>query len=378
MCSSFAFGTVFFLSKNYNAGQIGVVLAVASILSVPAQSVAAAFADRSARVSMKQFTLVLAAAGAFLAALRFFFSNLPVAPAVLFILEQAVMNALEPLVNSLGVQAMNRGAQVNFGLSRGIGSITYAGVSVALGLFLKSGSCYVLPLFSVVLYAAFAVSVVKFPDERCAQVQGKAAFLGGPGRGGTGSAPGDRFFARENWRFFLLLAAVVLTFCSFIMTSSYLIQIMERVGGTAENVGIANGLAAAIELPGMVLFGVLIKKFRSGSILQAAFAVFVLKALAIMLSPNVASLYAAQILQFGSYALFIPASVYYVNEIVPEKDLAKGQAALTSAFAVGGVGANLIGGWLLDAAGVVPMLLAGVLVAAGGWLLGAFSVRKKA
>ena len=115
---------------------------------------------------MKQLMLMLTAAGGVLAVLRFFFSDFAVASAVLFILEQTVVSAMQPLVNSLGVQVMNRGADVNFGLSRGLGSAAYAGVSVALGLLLKNMRSDVLPLFSVIFYAAFAVAVAKFPEDR--------------------------------------------------------------------------------------------------------------------------------------------------------------------------------------------------------------------
>lgn len=376
-CSSFAFGTVFFLSKHYTNSQIGIVLAAASILSVVVQPAAASLADSSAHVSMKQLMLILTAAGGALAALRFFFSDFAVASAVLFILEQTVVSAMQPLFNSLGVQAMNRGADVNFGLSRGLGSAAYAGVSVALGFLLKNMRSDVLPLFSVIFYAAFAVAVVKFPADRHAAVPEKeTAFLEGKKQNSGNTAAGSGLFRKENRRFFLLLTAVVFSFCTEIMIANFLIQIMDRVGGTAENVGIANGIAAAIEVPSMALFGALIRKFSSGTLLRFSFIAFVLKAVATMLAPSVPVLYAVQILQFGAYALFVPASVYYANEIVPEKDLAKGQAALTSASTFGGVIASLLGGWLLDCAGVGVMLGICALISASGCVMGLLAVKK--
>lgn len=370
---------MFFLSKHYTNSQIGIVLAIASIFSVLVQPLAATFADSSARFSMKQLMIMLITVGGTLAASRFFFSNSPLVPAVLFVLEQACVNALLPLMNSLGVQVMNCGAEINFGLSRGIGSVTYAVVSFALGLFLKIAKCDVLPLFSLAFYLALAVAVVKFPMDRKAQPKGEAALLDGVcPRRNSGRAPaGVGSLLKGNRLFFLLLGAVVLAFCSQAMIGSYLIQIMKRVGGSAENVGISNGLAAAIEFPAMALFGVMIRKFRSGTLLRISFAAFVLKALAIMLAPSVGALYATQILQFGAYATFIPASVYYANEVIPEKDLAKGQAALTSASTFGGVAANLLGGWLLDCSGVGTMLAVSVSIAAVGCVIGAFAVEKK-
>ena len=374
MCSSFAFGAVFFLSKQYTNSQVGAVLAAASILSVCAQPAAASFADRSRKIGMKRFMLVLVAVGAALAALRLAFSDVPGLSAVLFILEQAAVYSLQPLINSLGVKVMNGGAKINFGLSRGVGSITYAAVSFGLGLLLKTAKPDVLPLFSVVFYLGLGVAVARFPADRCAGPR--------PAEGGEQAARLERSgFSRAggllkgNGLFALLLAAVVCTFCGQSMLGSFLIQIMRRVGGGAENVGIASGIAAAIELPAMALFTVLIRKVRSSTVLRVSFAVFVCKALATALAGSVAGVYAAQIFQFGGYAMFIPASVYYANEVIPERSLAKGQAALTSASTFGGVAASLLGGWLLDDAGAGAMLAASVLISSAGCVMGMCAVR---
>lgn len=369
LCCSFSFGTVFFLSKGYSNGETGAILAAASILSVLAQPAAAVLADRSERISMKQLIVILSAAGAALAAVRFFCSNVPAVPAVLFVLEQAIVGALQPLMNALGVQVMNRGGKINFGLSRGTGSMTYAVVSILLGLFLRTAKTDVLPLFSIAFYVAFAVSVIKFPAQRHCETK-KATPPEGPHGGGHASR------TKADVRFLLLLVAVALAFCSQSMIGSFMINIVKHVGGTAENVGITNGISAAIEMPAMTMFALLIKKYRSGTLLKVSFAVFVCKALATMLAPSVAALYLVQALQFGAYALFIPASVYYANEVIPESSLAKGQAALTTAATFGGVAANLLGGWILDGFGVGAMLAVSVLSAVVGCAVGLPVIRR--
>ena len=371
LCCSFSFGAVFFLSKGYSNSQTGAVLAAASILAVLAQPAAAAFADRPGRVSMKRLILILSAVGAVLAVVRFFCSNLAIVPAVLFILEQAAVYALQPLMNALAVQVMNSGGKINFGLSRGIGSITYAVISILLGFFLRTEKTDVLPLFSIIFYLAYVVAVLKFPAARRGKSKTEASHE--PVQDVAASCSPSR---KPDVRFLLLLMAVVFVFCSQSMIGNFLIQIAKHVGGAAENVGIANGLAAAIELPAMALFGVLIRRCSSGTLLMISFAGFVCKALATMFAPSVVTLYLVQILQFGAYPLFIPASVYYANEVIPKSSLAKGQAALTSAATFGGVAANLLGGWILDGFGVTAMLLASVLSAVAGFIVGLPAVRR--
>jgi PPP family 3-phenylpropionic acid transporter len=373
VCSSFSFGAVFFLAKGYTNSQVGVVLAAASILAVLMQPVAASFADKSVRISMKQLILLMAGASALLAAGRSFCSNIPVLPAILYILEQGLSYSMQPLLNALGVCVMNCGNKVNFGLSRGTGSLSYAVVAIALGLFLRIASVDALPLFSVLFYLFLAISVAKFPLPESQPPENASRRLGsGEEDSGNHAVEARR---KLDVRFIFLLAAVVLVFCSQNMIGSFLIQIVKNIGGSADSVGITNGISAAVELPAMALFTFLVKKFRSSTLLRISFLVFVCKAAATMFAPSVGALYLVQCLQFGGYALFIPASVYYANEVIPKERLATGQAALTSASTCGSVLASILGGWLLDNFNVDIMLRVGVLVAAAGCAIGVAAVK---
>jgi MFS transporter, PPP family, 3-phenylpropionic acid transporter len=341
-------------------------------LAVLMQPMAASFADRSARVSMKQLILLITGMCVLLAVGRFFCSDIPVVPAILYVLEQGLSYSLQPLINALGVRVMNYGAKINFGLSRGTGSLAYAVVSIALGLFLRIAKSDALPLFSVVFYLILALAVAKFPlPENQPSVNTSRRF------GSSKEDGGAKVKVRRKLdvRFILLLAAVVLVFCAQNMISNYLIQIMKNVGGSADSVGISNGISAAVELPAMALFTFLVTKFRSSTLLRVSFAVFVCKAAATMLAPSVGALYLVQCLQFGGYALFIPSSVYYANEVIPKERLATGQAALTSASTCGSVLASILGGWLLDNFNVDIMLRVGVLVATVGCALGVSAVK---
>lgn len=322
---------------------------------------------------MKQLILLMTGASALLAAGRFFCSDIRVVPAILYILEQGIAYSMQPLINALGVRVMNSGAKVNFGLSRGTGSLSYAIVSITLGLFLHIAKTDVLPLFSVVFYLFLAVSVAKFPlPENQPSCRASRRFGSGGEDGGKKAVKVRR---RPDFRFILLLAAVLFVFSSQNMIGNYLIQIMKHVGGTAENVGISNGISAAVEVPAMAMFGFLVKKFRSSTLLRFSFAIFVCKAVATMLAPSVGALYMVQFLQFGAYALFIPSSVYYANDVIPKERLATGQAALTSASTCGSVLASILGGWLLDSFSVGTMLGVGVIVAATGCALGVIAVK---
>ncbi len=378
-CSSLSFASVFLLTKHYSNSQIGIVLAIANIFAVFLQPTVAAFADTTRKISMKNLIAILVGTAGALAAIRCFMSEYFGILAVLLILELTILFTLQPLVNSLGMQLINKGIGINFGLARGMGSMAYAIFSIFLGVLVEHFGTDSLPVVSAVLYLLLGIAICTFAKKQLPQTEDNLIQSRNiETTGNSQDAVTDNLFSflAHNRRFAALMVAISLTFCSHSMISNYLIQITKNVGGTARDMGIATGIAAAIELPTMILFGFLVKKIRCSSILKYSLFFFVIKTAITLLATNVWMLYAAQILQCSSYALFIPASIYYVNEIIIRNDLAKGQAFMTSAITLGGVAASLLGGWLLDGPGVSGMLFVGLIASVLGLAIGFFATEK--
>ena len=98
-------------------------------------------------------------------------------------------------------------------------------------------------------------------------------------------------------------------------------------------------------------------------------AFFAIRAAGFMLAGNVMTMYLAAMLQIGSFALYIPSSVYYVNETMLDQDKFKGQAVMTATNTLGGVFGSLFGGFLIDNAGVGAMNTVCFAMAAAGAVL---------
>lgn len=82
-----------------------------------------------------------------------------------------------------------------------------------------------------------------------------------------------------------------------------------------------------------------------------------------------------QLFQGAAFALYIPASTYYVNQLMQKTDRVKGQAFNVGAVTLGNVAGSVVGGWLLDNAGVPEMLSAGIVAAFIGCVLLFYSVK---
>lgn len=377
-CSSLNFASVFLLSKSFRNSQIGIVLAVANILAVFLQPLIAGLADRSEKITINGIIIAMAGTAGAFAAARCFLSHVSPVLAALFILELTVLFSLQPFLNSLGMRIINQGIEINFGFSRGFGSLSYAVLSVLLGILVQQFGTDSLSVISVGLYSALCFVIFFFSKRQFALKSGTVQAESFQGQLDSKSANPESVlsFLSHNKRFAALMVAVSLTFCSHSMINNYFIQITEHVGGTSKEMGIATGIAAAIELPAMMLCDFLVRKIRCSSILKFSLVFFTVKTVITLMATSVRMLYAAQVLQFCSYALFIPASIYYVNEVIKEEDLAKGQAFMTAATTFGGVTASLFGGLLLDSEGVGTMLLVGVIAAALGAAIGFYATQR--
>ena len=100
-------------------------------------------------------------------------------------------------------------------------------------------------------------------------------------------------------------------------------------------------------------------------VLSAVFGT--LKAVALLCTFNYAGVLLAQPLQLLGYGLFTPASVYFVNESVPEADRVRGQTVMMVASnGMGGMLGGLLAGWTLDMGGVNWMLAACIACGCAG------------
>jgi PPP family 3-phenylpropionic acid transporter len=61
------------------------------------------------------------------------------------------------------------------------------------------------------------------------------------------------------------------------------------------------------------------KSPQRGLILKVAGGFFVLKAVITLFAPTITWFIVAQCFQFFAYAMLTPASVYYVNEVIPKR-----------------------------------------------------------
>ena len=362
-CVIYAFATVFLLSRGFESSMIGVIIAAGNILGVILQPMVASIADRSEKISLHKLTAMLSVIMILLLVLLYFVPNGLLAVAVLFLLTDTFLQVIQPLINSVSVYYVNQGVSVDFGSARGIGSLSYAAASYILGIVVEKFGTRSILMAGILVALVLLVTVLSMPV-----LSSSAASRLGEKEPEQNDA-GLIVFAGRYKNFMLTLAGITLLFTFHNMNNAYLIKVIENVGGTSADMGRMLSIAAVTELPVMFLFSRISKHFKSSTLLMVSSAFFSIRAAGFMLAGNVMTMYLAAMLQIGSFALYIPSSVYYVNETMLDQDKFKGQAVMTATNTLGGVFGSLFGGFLIDNAGVGAMNTVCFAMAAAGAVL---------
>ncbi len=355
-CAIYSFAVEFLLAKGFAAGRIGVVLALSSITTSLLQPVLAAASERYGKPTPGAIALTGVGLAMALSLVLGFLQGPAVA--VVFCVLAAIMQSLLPFLNAIGFAYMNRGEKLNYGLARASGSMFFALISAVLGFFVAHFGGAALPFLNIALLALFAVLiwVVGEPDW---SVQS---------RRGAEPTPLVDFLTRYR-RFCILLVGLTCMLFQHSIINSYLTQIFEGVGGSSVDKGVALAVAAISELPTMMGFSLLTKKFTIRSLMRFAAIFLSVKALWFPLATSVLSLHLAHLVQMVSYALYIPASLYYVNSLMAERDRVKGVALINVPMTLGSVFGTLVGGWLLQTVGLRAMLVTSAVVSVVGCVI---------
>ena len=362
-CVIYAFATVFLLSRGFESSMIGVIIAVGNILGVVLQPVVASIADRSEKISLHKLTAILSVVMILLLVLLYFVPNGLIAVAVLFLLTDTFLQVIQPLVNSVSVYYVNQGVSVDFGAARGIGSLSYAATSYVLGITVERFGTRSILVAGILVALVLLVTVLSMP------VLSSSAASRPKEKEMEQNDTGLLVFAGRYKYFMLTLAGITLLFTFHNMNNAYLIKVIENVGGTSADMGRMLSIAAVTELPVMFLFSRISKHFKSSNLLVVSGVFFAIRAAGFMMAGNVMIMYLVAMLQIGSFALYIPSSVYYVNETMLDQDKFKGQAVMTATNTLGGVFGSLFGGFLIDNAGVGAMNTVCFGMAAAGAVL---------
>lgn len=362
-CATYIYAAYYLSDKGFNSRDIGLILAFANIFAALLQTPIASYADRAERSKLKSIIWLLSFANVILTILILTIKGYPNLTAIFLMLIITFILTLHSFINSFAMEYANRGINLNFTVARAIGSLGAATASLAMGFIAERFGPESIPLTYLFMFILLTgISLLFKPADK---------YEGLPNLDKAQYVPpvGVFKFLVKYSKFTGLLLGATLLFTSYNMVINFLIHIVERLGAGASQMGTVLAVAAFLEVPGMILYMVLAKKSKSSSLLKLSSVFFTLKTLGVLLSANMGHLYAAHVMQLLGFAIFIPASVFYINRIMPANDRIKGQAFMTTTITLGGVLGSLLGGSLITALSVPGMLLIATIISVFGTVL---------
>lgn len=369
-CPIYSFASVYLLSKGFSNQEIGWVMALSNVLAIILQPALGVLIDRLRKLSIRTVMSVMTLLCILMLAVMAFFDLSGLWIAILYVGTSALLLSMQPLVNALTFEYINFGHDVNFGITRATGSVSFAVLSTLLGIWVGRSSTAILPVICLGLFAGFFFLVLSFKSTD--RALHSPSSLKVPDAPGSGTATIGFLWKYE--RFIPFLLGMVGLFLFHNVINTFLIQIMNSVGGQDREFGISLTIAALCEMPAFIGFKWLVSRFGTRSLLKASGVFYALRSFVFLLAGTVWMVNLGQVIQGVSFALLIPASIYYVNQVMQEEDKVKGQTFITGAATAGSFFGSVIGGRLLDSSGVTGLLTFGAVGAVAGCLLLVYAV----
>ena len=354
LCAAFGgFAALFMTNRGLSDTQSGIVFSLAAVGCVLLQIFVSDFSDKHPRIPLKRIIAVFYILAVVTFACLLWIPSSVAFVMIAFVCGYAFLTSLNGFLNALIMQLHNVGLPINFGIPRGIGSVAYAIIAFVLGLVIEATSVEVTLPVSIAIGILAIICVLSVPrPDRVVQQCGLTPPVE-PSR-----QVSILTMLKSNKILVFLMLATTLTFIGQSVFYTFLIRAVENVGGNTADLGTCYLINSGFELPTLFLASLLLKRFSSKGILTVSFLVFFLRSLTLALAPSIEVVYLSCAMSIGGLGLFGFASVYFVNEIVPDSQQVRGQS-LVSLCSLNGISAiisSLMSGVVLDQLGVSALL----------------------
>ena len=362
-CMVVGFSVTYLLSCGYSNSEAGYILASANICALVLQPFFADLADRSKKINAMTIFLISILIILVCSIGLFFISVRSVILTLIYVVMITLANAVIAFLTSVQFLMDSSKTKINFGLCRAGGSLFFAILSAAMGILIERIGMKSIPtaLFIITfLIIILCIYIIRhrihttYESTNDLTYQKSSTLL---------------VFFKENPKFMLLSIAMLFIYYAHAFITNFTISIVRNVGGDHREMGYLIAFMALMELPGMIGFKKISQRFKVSSLLLFSMLMFSAKAIIVWLSPSLMTLTFGFALQVVSFALYIPASVQYANNIIDEKDTVKAQMMFNLMQTGGAVFSSIIGGWLIDFSGISHALLVGAILSCIGTMI---------
>lgn len=369
-----SFASAFLLDRGYTSTVIGIVFAVGNILAIIIQPLAADITDKSKKVCASDIIILLGSVSVVAMAVIIAIPRGSIIVAALFSVLIALFFSMQSFISAVWFYLEETGYRINFGVCRAAGSLSYALLCTLMGLVIKKfGSdmiiwCGIVASLFIIITAVVSKNLHK---KHLSKGDEHEVIFADNEKAVSAFA-----FLKKYKLFSILMFGIACIFFAHNALGNFYLQVIMPVGGDESDLGFILGFTALLELPAMIFFDRLSKKFGAGKLLAVSAVFFVIKTGLIAMAQNMAFMYFAHIFQLASFALYSPAIVKFVNETIPDEDAVKGQAFAAAMITVGSIFVSVIGGYIIDNYSARTLIVISTAVVAVGAVAVVIAVKK--
>lgn len=350
---------IFYRSLGFPAGQIGVLLSIAPLVTLAAAPFWGGVADASRR---HRLVLMGVMAGAMLAAASLsqarVFGLLALAAAAYAFFNAPIIPLIDHSVLALLASPAGKGA--DYGRQRMWGAIGW-GLSAPLAGWLagRLGQTWPFVVY-LTMMGVTMVAAARFPIK--VEVRERSYWSGM-----------RELLADRRWYVFLAIFLICGVGGSVI--SNYLFLFMADLGASQATMGLALSVATLGEMPVLFFSGWMLRKWGSRGLLVIGMAAYVVRALGLSLATEPWQALALQSLHGLTFSAVWVAGVSFAGEMAPKGLGATAQGLMNSVvFGISGITGSLAGGVIFERFGgaglfrssaLLVLLGLGVFLAAG-------------
>lgn len=389
---TWSYTAMYLKSCGYENSIVGLVTGIGAVISIVLQPVMASMTSKVKFMNNRSNILILKIASIIIGAVMMIKLPGVYTAAVLFTFAAAIDASIPSILSCVAMDSVNSGLYINYGAARGGGSVIFAVYSLLLGFLIQwFGVGCLMPLYIAtgVVTVGLVAAFMKCYDRKVRAVRiargenlfendtelAKQENVANAVRKNSADKHLERNVKKASMfsvvvkypflKWFLISA--IFLFMGHNMINVFMLNIIENAGGSSANLGLALAIAAGIELPVMVCYVGISQKMPTGRLLVISAVSFTVKSIFTCFADSLVMVYIAQLMQFGAFAVFTPASVYYINQKMSREDSGMGQALLGScSLGLGGTLGNIIGGFVLDSAGLTSMIICASALSAVG------------
>lgn len=340
-----SFNVVFLKEKGYNNTTIGFIMSIVALGNIFSKPFWGIVSDKIR--SIKKTYIFCFTVSAILYVL-FPFNNRVLSMCIIMLLYNFFSSPLNPLLDSWIMKGIYNSENISYGSLRLWGSIGYAIMTYIYGklvhnisVYIIFPTCFITALFTIIFSLSIKNETINSP---LALREMKL----------------NKLFKNYYYVTFILFAFFINI--PNIVSTTFLPNLVEKLGGSKEQLGQMFSIRALSEIPIFFFGGYLINRFGAIRLIIFASVIYLLQQLVYLLAVRPWHAILGHIMGGPAYSLFLLGMIYYIYILTPDELKATGQTIVNS-FSMGlsSVIGNYLGGLLIDNFGLHLLYIIGFI-----------------